>query len=198
MARLVFEFTSVDRILIGTVGLPGEREFYLQVKGIMRGKATLASFALEKSQAAALADRALEILGEIDALRNLEGFQDAVKVPLSADDDLAPLETPIESEFALGVMSLTWLNTQNEFLFEAQAIAVDDSDLILDELVTEDSGDAPAILRLRVPPSVLLTFARRTGKVVAAGRQPCVFCGGPVNPGGHLCPRANGYRRQLG
>ncbi|NDH38436.1 MAG: DUF3090 domain-containing protein, partial [Actinobacteria bacterium] len=25
---------------------------------------------------------------------------------------------------------------------------------------------------------------------------PCVFCGGPINPGGHLCPRANGYRRQ--
>jgi len=31
--------------------------------------------------------------------------------------------------------------------------------------------------------------------VVAAGREPCPFCGGPMDPQGHLCPRANGFRR---
>jgi hypothetical protein len=31
--------------------------------------------------------------------------------------------------------------------------------------------------------------------VVAAGRPPCPFCGGPLDAGGHVCPRANGYRR---
>jgi hypothetical protein len=31
--------------------------------------------------------------------------------------------------------------------------------------------------------------------VIAAGRQPCPFCGLPINPEGHLCARANGYRR---
>ncbi|MEY4105458.1 MAG: hypothetical protein RLZZ478_821, partial [Actinomycetota bacterium] len=38
-------------------------------------------------------------------------------------------------------------------------------------------------------------FARRTIKVVEAGRRPCTFCGSPLDPSGHLCPRANGYRR---
>ena len=25
--------------------------------------------------------------------------------------------------------------------------------------------------------------------------HPCPFCGGPMDPTGHLCPRANGFRR---
>jgi hypothetical protein len=31
--------------------------------------------------------------------------------------------------------------------------------------------------------------------VVNAGRAPCPFCGSPIDPAGHLCPRANGFRR---
>ncbi|MSY75448.1 MAG: DUF3090 family protein, partial [Actinobacteria bacterium] len=31
--------------------------------------------------------------------------------------------------------------------------------------------------------------------VVSAGRPACPFCSLPVDPNGHLCPRANGYRR---
>ena len=32
-------------------------------------------------------------------------------------------------------------------------------------------------------------------KLIEAGRETCPFCGGPMDPGGHLCPRANGFRR---
>ena len=39
------------------------------------------------------------------------------------------------------------------------------------------------------------SFAARAESVVAAGRAPCPFCGGPIDADGHLCPRANGYRR---
>ncbi|MFZ9498323.1 MAG: DUF3090 family protein [Polynucleobacter sp.] len=38
-------------------------------------------------------------------------------------------------------------------------------------------------------------FAQRSKAVVNAGRLPCPFCGIPIDPRGHLCPRANGYRR---
>jgi hypothetical protein len=31
--------------------------------------------------------------------------------------------------------------------------------------------------------------------LVKAGRPPCQFCGNPLDPNAHLCPRANGYRR---
>jgi uncharacterized repeat protein (TIGR03847 family) len=39
------------------------------------------------------------------------------------------------------------------------------------------------------------SFVRRARALVSAGRPPCPFCGGPLDPTGHVCPRANGYKR---
>jgi uncharacterized repeat protein (TIGR03847 family) len=183
MSSQLFEFNQPERFLIGTVGVPGEREFYLQVKGLTNGRRVFASFALEKSQAAALSERIREMVRQLK-----------LAFP-SVEPDLAPLETPIEAEFILGVMSLTWLAEEKLFLFEAQEIAP--SDLGEIEEGTPDVGAGLSLLRVRISLEDIGVFAKRTDLVVAAGRQPCVFCGGPINPGGHLCPRANGYRRQL-
>ena len=101
------------------------------------------------------------------------------------------------SRIRLGVISLSWIEVESRFLFEAQAISNSQTDEVFEELFSDDAADAPAILRVRIDAGNLLSFARRTELVVAAGRQPCVFCGGPINPGGHLCPRSNGYRRQI-
>ena len=32
-------------------------------------------------------------------------------------------------------------------------------------------------------------------RVDSAGRPPCPLCGLPLDAGGHICPRQNGYRR---
>jgi uncharacterized repeat protein (TIGR03847 family) len=40
-------------------------------------------------------------------------------------------------------------------------------------------------------------FARRAVALVASGRPSCPFCGRPIDADGHICPRANGYRRHL-
>ena len=42
-----FSFDQVERFVIGTVGMPGEREFFLQI----RTSRELRSFKLEKGQA---------------------------------------------------------------------------------------------------------------------------------------------------
>lgn len=185
IVRNIFEFHDPERILIGTVGVPGEREFFLQVKGLSQGRNRIASFKLEKNQAAALAERSLQLLKELGLGQSLPRV------------DLAPLEMPIEAEFVLGVMTLTWLEGDTLFNLEAQALSDDDSGAIIDEIADDDAADAPPLLRVRLRPTDLQLFAKRTELVVSAGRQPCVFCGGPVNPGGHLCPRSNGFRREI-
>lgn len=177
--REIYSFADPERFIIGTVGVPGEREFYLQV----RDEEQLRSFALEKSQAAALNDRFIEILRELG-----ESSGDLV-------DDSAPLDTPVDSEFTIGVMSISWRPETRDLLFEAQAIGSDSTEEIFAELVTDDLLEAPAILRVVIPVAMARGFVKRTAHVLAAGRQPCIFCGAPLNPGGHLCPRANGYRR---
>ena len=53
MARQVFLFDQPERFVAGTVGQPGERQFFLQV----RDGARVVSVALEKQQVQILAER---------------------------------------------------------------------------------------------------------------------------------------------
>jgi uncharacterized repeat protein (TIGR03847 family) len=75
--------------------------------------------------------------------------------------------------------------------FEAQGISVDDSDEIFEEIADDDVSTAPPIVRLALTPTQVRTFVSRAAGVIKAGRQPCMFCGGPINLEGHICPRAN-------
>ena len=56
-----------------------------------------------------------------------------------------------------------------------------------------DYGPDLLIASLRI--SQVKGFCERATALVNAGRPACPFCGLPVDPLGHLCPRANGYRR---
>ena len=64
-----------------------------------------------------------------------------------------------------------------------------------EELVDDDEEGAPDLLRVSLTLAQAEAFAKRTAAVVGAGRLPCPFCGIPIDNTGHLCPRANGYRR---
>ena len=51
------------------------------------------------------------------------------------------------------------------------------------------------MLRVRLTAAQAREFADRAQAVVSAGRPPCPFCGLPLDPAGHVCPRQNGHRR---
>jgi hypothetical protein len=53
VSRRVYNLDEVDRFVLGTVGQPGEREFFIQV----RKAGQVFSFSLEKTQAQALTQR---------------------------------------------------------------------------------------------------------------------------------------------
>ena len=50
---------------------------------------------------------------------------------------------------------------------------------------------------VKITASYARDFVARAQALVAAGRPPCPFCLQPLDPHGHICPRANGYRRPL-
>ena len=66
---------------------------------------------------------------------------------------------------------------------------------LTDEVDELDPMEERHSLRVSLPPAQARAFARRCETIVNAGRPACPFCGGPVDPDGHICPRANGYRR---
>lgn len=44
-----------------------------------------------------------------------------------------------------------------------------------------------------ITPSQAERLGEEALRICAAGRPPCFLCGLPINPEGHVCPRANGH-----
>jgi uncharacterized repeat protein (TIGR03847 family) len=187
MPRQVFDYDPPDRFVAGTVGEPGSRTFFLQARSGTR----VTSVALEKAQVAVLAERVEELLDEVVRVSGGTAAVPAV-APVDAEDN-EPLDAPIEEEFRVGAMSLAWDPDVGRVVVEcfAEGVSVDEEDED-DEEGEESEG---AVLRVSMSGAAARAFTKRALAVVAAGRPPCPFCNGPLDPSGHICPRANGYRR---
>ena len=183
MSRHIHLHEHPERFIVGTVGLPGERTFFLQA----RTGNVLTSVALEKSQVSVLADRIDQLLDEVAATRDA-----SIPPRGSLSGDLSPLEAPIVEEFRVGAMSLGWDDSAQRVVVEAHAIA--DEDQTLPD-ITDDS-EGPDTLRVWLDADQARAFAERSRSVVSAGRPPCPLCLQPLDAQGHICPRANGYRRR--
>ena len=166
-----FVFDAVERFIAGTVGEPGERAFFIQA----RNGARLISVALEKAQVSALAERLEFVVNDLKK----NGFSQMSN--RQARDD-GPLEQPIESEFDVGAISIAWDGESKVMGIEFFEISTEGSQTNLSLKVSIDLGMCDA-------------FVQRSKALIRAGRIPCPFCGIPIDPQGHLCPRANGYRR---
>jgi uncharacterized repeat protein (TIGR03847 family) len=185
MPRQVFDYDPPDRFVAGTVGEPGSRTFFLQARGGNR----VTSVALEKAQVSVLAERVDELLDEVLRVSGGKAPVPAV-APVDAEDT-DPLDTPIEEEFRVGAMSLAWDPDTGRVVVEcyAEGVAVEEDE---DEETDELEG---SVLRVSISGAAARAFTKRALAVVAAGRPPCPFCNNPLDPEGHICPRANGYRR---
>jgi uncharacterized repeat protein (TIGR03847 family) len=151
------------------------------------------SVALEKQQVFVLAERIDELLDEL--LASLEGETTIPAVPPVALEDNAPLEQPIVEEFRAGTMTLSWDAADERVVVEVFPY---NDDAVVEPGTPEEDIDEPEpeeVLVVRLPAGLARAFSKRAQAVVKAGREPCPFCGGPLDPGGHLCPRANGFRR---
>jgi uncharacterized repeat protein (TIGR03847 family) len=144
----------------------------------MRQKNMVVSLATEKSQVTALAERITTIIREIKKSAPLSGVNAG---PL---DDL-PLELPLDSEFVVGAIGIAFDPSLLEIEISFRA---EDADEV-------EGDDLGPVVEIHLDLSMALAFAQRTLALVAAGRPLCPFCISPIDPRGHLCPRANGYRR---
>jgi uncharacterized repeat protein (TIGR03847 family) len=173
-------FSEISRFTVGTVGLPGERTFYLQLKS---GN-TVISASLEKSQVAALSERLNYMLREIRLAHPLSPKPQLVR-------DSLPLDMPVMDEFRIGSITIFFNEESDLIQIDLRELNVNDEDVEEESPLMEDIE----VIRAFISPSQAKTFHDRAELVIAAGRQPCPFCGFPIDPQGHLCARANGYRR---
>lgn len=195
---LVHRHDPPDRFVVGTVGEPGQRTFFLQA----RTGRLVTSVSLEKEQDAILAERIAVLLDELLRTGDVSAA-DASAVGVDVD----PLEQPLVEEFRVGTMTLSWDPQDERVVIEAFPVGQGeppdvesaDPDADVEALVEAEPDPDPEgvteVFVVRLSPRTARAFAGRAESVISAGRPPCPFCGQPLDVSGHLCPRSNGYKR---
>ena len=168
MSEFTYDFDPANHLTIGTIGEPGRRTFYFQAgRGI-----EYVSMICEKEQMRSLGEGLLSLLDQIS-----EAFERAVpELESSYDFDLVEPLVPVWRIAQLGV-----------------GYDEDDDQIVLILQELSDEGEQPETARFAIPRSLAYAFAQHTLEVISGGRPMCPFCGEPIDPSGHFCPRSNGH-----
>jgi uncharacterized repeat protein (TIGR03847 family) len=185
------DFEMPDRFVVGTVGQPGQRAFYLQASA----NGNRVTVGLEKAEVTALAEGLTTLLEQVRAGGEAQHIP-AMAAALSADFlDRAPLDGPFDEDFHLGQLTVAW--DGEAVVVEAAGVAPEalatlaEEEEIAEEEVTVVGEEDLDVLRVMLTVEQTLAFVARANSVVAAGRPACVLCGRPDGPDGHQCPRLN-------
>lgn len=170
-----FEVDSPDHFTAGAVGPPGQRVFYLQ----SRDGARLITLKVEKEHVRALAEYVSGLLARV------KGAPGAVRGG-------AELLEPLEVAWDVGSLAVGYDEGQDRVVVEA-------SELIEADEAEEEGGPGPerepdpATARFRITRAQAAAFVERANELMKGGRPTCPVCSRPMDPEGHVCPRANGH-----
>lgn len=180
-------FDPPDRFVAGSVGPPGGRTFFLQASAEGR----VVTVSVEKEQVKLLGESLVEML---DQVAGADGDAEAAEPFV----DNAPLDTPFDDDFRVQRLSVAWDDEAGRVVLEAHD-RPDPEELAA--LQADEDADLPwgslppQSVRVVLAPGAARAFAQRCASSLEGGRPSCPFCGQPLDPAGHVCPRANGYRR---
>lgn len=183
-------FDPPERCVAGSVGPPGQRTFFIQVSG----GGAMVTMSLEKQQVGLLGDSLDELLDEV---AGPEADADAAQ----EFTDRAPLDTPFDDDFRVQRLSVAWEAGARRVILEAFDRPAEDE--IAELTGGVDEADLPWAgmplqhVRVFLEPARARAFAERCRESLKGGRRSCPFCSELLDPAGHICPRANGYRRDV-
>ncbi len=173
-----FDLEQVQSFIVGTVGAPGKRVFYLQARS---GVESL-TIKCEKQQVAVLADFLEKLLADVPP----------TSPGLASPPDL---RQPVAADWTLGSLGLGYDRETDVIFIVANEIVIpdetdDDDDARNDDAIISDSADGQQA-RFRLTRDQVATFIEQARQTVSSGRPTCFLCMGPMDPDGHACPRLN-------
>jgi uncharacterized repeat protein (TIGR03847 family) len=176
MPRIEIDLNPVNQITTDAIGQPGQRVFYIQGRTDDR----VVTVIVEKVQIQTLA------LGVEDFLTELvQRYPNLAPVSTDYEESAMHIEPPVDPIFRVGELGLA---------YDA------DSDLVV--LVvreiqnTGNEGDAEevSVVRFWCTRSQLYAMGKWGLEVTGRGRPICPYCGQPMDPAGHFCPKRNGHK----
>jgi uncharacterized repeat protein (TIGR03847 family) len=157
-----FDMPSPEVFTTGTVGPPGLRVFYLQAcEGDL-----VVTLRCEKQQVAALAEYFAGLLDDLEP------------APYGVTAGDLQLKAPVQEIWTVGPIGVAYDEPGDRII------------VVLEELVEEDADEGGSV-RVALNRGQVSAFVRLARELVSAGRPPCRFCGLPLDPEGHACPRMN-------
>jgi uncharacterized repeat protein (TIGR03847 family) len=169
-----FEFDEVDNFAATAVGEPGSRVFYLHA----RAGSQRVTVKCEKQQVTAISQYLRRVLSDLPPPEDR---------PMPGAVELGELEDPANQAFVLGPIGLGYDRGNDRVLVQLEELVPSDAD---EDEPAEPPPDRGHI-RLYVTRSQAAAFCDHADEVVAAGRPLCMWCGFPMDPEGHPCPRMN-------
>jgi len=166
------EFERADAFTTAAFGRPGARTFVLQVRG--EGRAV--TMKAEKQQVAALAEY---------LRRLLDDAPDTTERPLS---DAMAVADGGDIDFVAGSIGVAYDPRRDLVFVQIDEMVDEPEDEAVDELDAVTDGSR---VRLHLSRGQAAAFCEHADDVVSAGRPACMFCGRPMDPEGHPCPRMN-------
>ena len=141
--RVIYRHNPAENFIVGSVGEPGERSFFLQFESISGTNA----ISIEKPQLIALVERFEELIRELK--RKKMASDSEIFAPAKMLN--GELEYPIDEDFRAGVMGITWEPEEERVSLEVQEFSEMEefSDLVQIDEDTSDY-DFPQIVRAHV------------------------------------------------
>jgi len=174
-----YEFDEVDSFTTAAVGEPGSRVFYLHA----RAGGDRVTVKCEKQQVTAIAQYLRRVLSDLPPPEDR---------PLQGGVELG--DGPGHESFVLGPIGLGYDRSNDRLLVQLEELipadVADDDDDEEESAVLDDTPDRGRV-RLYVTRGQAVAFCDHADEVVAAGRPACRWCGNPIDPDGHPCPRMN-------
>ncbi len=164
------EFDDVDKFTVGTVGRPGERTFFLQI----RADGSRIAIKCEKQQAAAISQYLTKVLSDLPPAEDR---------PIPGAMELSALVDPV---FVLGPIGLGYDRSNDKVLLQLEEGPAPSTRTAKSSRTTTVGTFGSTSHRGQAD-----AFVKHAAHVIESGRPECTWCGNPIDPDGHVCPRMN-------
>jgi uncharacterized repeat protein (TIGR03847 family) len=174
MPQTEIDLDPVVHITIDAIGKPGQRVFYIQAWNDER----TISLIVEKVQVQTLAVGVDQFLDEV-----LGRFPDLTPADEAYLEDKMHIQPPVDPLFRVGELGLAYESEHDQVVLVAREIVTDEKD-------PEEAN----VVRFWCTRSQILAMCRWGTQVASHGRPICPYCGEPMDPEGHFCPKKNGHK----
>ncbi len=166
MEQAQYDFGHALSINAEAVGQPGQRDFRLLVKSASQ----TASIWMEKQQLGGIATWLDETLEKLDREKPSD----------EPDVQPLPIDGALDLDFRISQIGLGY--SEDDGLFTIH---------VFDQVMARGKP----VFSCQLSRGQCRVLSRTIVEVVAGGRPICPLCDIPMDPSGHVCPKANGHHK---